>query len=216
MDRIIGFIIALPIFLFALTFHEYAHGWVAWKRGDWTAKSMGRLTLNPLAHLDPLGTLFFVLSFLAGFGFGWAKPVPVNYWNLRNPVKDMMVVAAAGPAANLLQAGVWWVVLWLVWSNLGGFSSDPVGLVMGLGSLGIRINLFLAAFNLIPIPPLDGSRILMGLLPREQAAALSRLEPMGFMLLMLAIWAGLLQLLAGPVFAVYHAMMSPFAGRMLF
>ncbi len=167
------------------------HGYVAYRLGDPTAKSMGRLTLNPFAHIDPMGSLVIpLLLFIthAPFLFGWAKPVPVDFRNLRNPRKDMMWVAASGPATNLVLAalsgivfqGLHAVVPHSVPVGLGG---EGVMFLMRMAHFSVKINVLLAVFNLIPIPPLDGGRILVGALPRYQALQVSRLEPYGMFIL---------------------------------
>jgi Zn-dependent protease len=179
-------ILVVPI-LAAVTFHELAHGWVAYKLGDPTAKMMGRLTLNPFAHLDPFGTLAFVLT----RAIGWAKPVPVNPRYLRNPHRDMIWVSLAGPAANLLLAAVFAVVFGFLLRGGGAVLGGYVLPVLYMTQAGVTINIGLAVFNLIPVPPLDGSKILMGLLPLPQALAFSRLEPYGFMILLLLIFSGM-------------------------
>lgn len=176
-------LIQAPIILFALTVHEFCHAWVASMLGDDTAKRQGRLTLNPVAHLDVLGT---ILMFVAGFG--WAKPVPINPLNFTNPRKGMLLVALAGPASNLIMAIVAGVALRFIIPYLSGVGSDStssgvmsVSLVMII--LTLQFGLSLAIFNMIPIAPLDGSRVLFGLLPERQAYAYSRFEPYGMLIL---------------------------------
>lgn len=173
---------ALPLIL-AMVFHEYAHGWVAHYYGDNTAKQAGRLTLNPLAHIDPTGTILvplMCLLFPNGIFFGWAKPVPVNPAQLRNSRRDMALVAAAGPGMNLLLA-VFTALLYNLLSSVDpSFKGSPIA-VMLLYSVGI--NILLMVFNLIPIPPLDGGRVLMSLLPYGMAKSMSQLEPYGMFVL---------------------------------
>jgi Zn-dependent protease len=175
-------IYALPV-LFAITVHEAAHGYVARHFGDNTAWMLGRVTLNPVKHIDPVGTilmpllLYFATS--GAFLFGYAKPVPVRFDKLRNPKRDMIWVALAGPAANLLQAFLWGVVMYLL---IGADVGERFFLEMCRA--GILVNVVMFAFNLFPLPPLDGGRILVGLLPWKQATLLSRVEPWGFFIVM--------------------------------
>ena len=168
--------LAMPAILFALTFHEYAHAWAAWKLGDPTARNMGRLSLNPLVHLDPAGTIMLVITVMSGFGLGWSKPVPVNPGYLRNPRKDMVWIALAGPVSNLILAFILVGVLTKMSHSLPETLSQMI-------QYGIMINLLLAFFNMLPIPPLDGSRVLKGLLPAAQAQRYGQLEMYGPLLL---------------------------------
>ncbi|HCI44378.1 MAG TPA: site-2 protease family protein [Candidatus Omnitrophica bacterium] len=190
-------IISIAVILFsAVVLHEYAHGWVAYKLGDPTAKLAGRLTLNPVMHVDPVGTIFLpgvliALRFLGlnTFLFGWAKPIPVNFSRLNNPRRDMMLVGMAGPAVN--------VVLAVVASQL---TRVPMSLdVYKFVEAAVFINLLLAAFNMIPIPPLDGSRLVMGLLPRGLAVPYSQLERYGILIVMVFIYMGVLDAVVLPV-----------------
>ena len=192
---------AIPV-LFAITVHEVAHGWVAWKRGDPTAMLMGRLTLNPIKHIDPFGTILLpgiLLLFHSPFLFGYAKPVPVNFGGLKDPKRDMVLVAIAGPAANLLMAFFWTLVLWLGGHLPGALAylDEPMQL---MGKAGIMINVILIIFNLIPIPPLDGGRVAVGLLPPSASIALSRVEPYGFIILIVLLFTGVLWSVLGPLF----------------
>ncbi len=195
----------LPI-LFAITVHEFAHGWVAHLCGDATAKRLGRLTLNPIRHIDPIGTVILpiTLMMLGGVVFGWAKPVPVTYENLRRPRRDMALVAIAGPLSNLLMA-----LLWALVARFGGYLDialdiDPAVLLVYMGHAGILMNLFLMVLNLLPIPPLDGSKVLMALLPGPLAYQLSRLEPYGMLILLALLMLNILSIILVPLaFGLY-------------
>ena len=181
-------IYALPV-LFAITVHEAAHGYAARHFGDDTAYRLGRITLNPLKHIDPVGTILMplVLYFATSgsFLFGYAKPVPVNFGNLRNPKRHMVWVALAGPASNFVQAVLWGLVLVLLHA-MGVSALFFVKMAQG----GVLVNLVMWAFNLFPLPPLDGGRILVGLLPYKQAQLVSRIEPWGFFIVMALVLAG--------------------------
>lgn len=211
--------------LFAITLHEVAHGYVAEKLGDPTARLLGRLTLNPFRHLDPIGTLALVL-----FGFGWARPVPVNFGNLRHPRQGMVLVALAGPVANLCIAFLSAMLLRVVFQFGGQLNSSmafdhvlqPVALMI---ASSLFINVLLGVFNLFPLPPLDGGRVMVGLLPERQGLLLARLEPFGFVLVLLLVfytpvWSGflgpliwsLVGALSGPAAPVVHQMAGILVG----
>lgn len=180
-------VILIPVFLLALTIHEFAHGWVANWLGDPTARLQGRLTLNPLVHLDIIGTIAIVL-----IGFGWAKPVQVDARHLRNPRRDMIVIAAAGPASNLVLAALCaFLVQTIPWGQLltqqSAWLLVPVARVV---QTAVHVNVILALFNLLPVPPLDGGRVVFGLLPLRQALIFGRLEPYGFMIIFLLFISG--------------------------
>ena len=182
-------IYALPV-LFAITVHEAAHGYAARHFGDNTAYMLGRITLNPIKHIDPVGTilmpllLYFATS--GAFLFGYAKPVPVRFGNLRNPKRDMIWVALAGPGANFVQAFLWGA-LFFVLTGLG--VNEPFFIKMAQG--GMLVNIVMFVFNLFPLPPLDGGRILVGLLPYRQAELVSRIEPWGFYIVMALVITGI-------------------------
>ncbi len=206
-------IYALPV-LFAITVHEAAHGYVAKYFGDNTAQSMGRITLNPLKHIDPIGTilmpllLYFATS--GAFLFGYAKPVPVNFSNLRNPKRDMIWVALAGPMVNFLQAILWALAL-IVMVGMG----VEERFFITMAKAGVMVNLVMWAFNLFPLPPLDGGRVLVGLLPWKQAQWMARMEPYGFFIVMALVIMGVvstywLQPLMSIGYSIINVLMVPF------
>ena len=205
-------IYALPV-LFAITVHEAAHGYAARHFGDNTAAMMGRITLNPVKHIDPVGTILMPLllyfATAGNFLFGYAKPVPVRFGNLRNPKRDMIWVALAGPAANLFQALMWGVLL-LVLVGIG--VSEPF--FTRMCQAGVLVNVVMFVFNLFPLPPLDGGRILVGLLPYKQAMLVSRVEPWGFFIVMALVVSGVvsalwMQPLMGVTLGFIKAVLSP-------
>ena len=188
---------ALPVVL-AITLHEAAHGYVAKLFGDRTAEMLGRVTLNPIRHVDPVGTVLLPGAMLllgSPFIFGWAKPVPVNFNNLRHPKRDMIWVAGAGPGSNFVQALVW-AMVFVAATGTGALGS--VGLAK-MAQIGLMANLVLMALNLLPIPPLDGGRILMGVLPGPASYSLSRLEPYGLFIVVLLLVTGVLDSMMRPL-----------------
>lgn len=203
-DIIQGIVIyALPV-IFAITLHEAAHGYAAKHFGDFTAHNEGRISLNPIRHIDPVGTILVPLSLFiiskitmgSGFLFGWAKPVPVIFSNLRQPKRDMLWVAAAGPSANLLMAIFWALIIKLAIAVPDSSFAKPAVL---MGIAGIEINIVLMVLNLLPLPPLDGGRMAVSLLPHNLAYQFSRLEPYGFMILLVLMFSGLLGAVIGPI-----------------
>lgn len=196
-----------PPLLFALTLHEFAHGFVAYRLGDPTAKAAGRLTLNPLKHLDPLGTIaFFFIK------IGWAKPVPVNAGYFKNPKKDMLWVALAGPATNLILAIVSAVLTKGVWllATILPYSTATEAILVPLNAMliaSVWINLVLCIFNFLPIPPLDGSRILTGLLPDQMALSYMRLERFGFIIIIVLAFSGLLSKAIVPIISFANSLL---------
>lgn len=207
-------IYALPV-LFAITVHEAAHGYAARHFGDNTAYMLGRITLNPLKHIDPVGTilmpLFLYFATSGAFLFGYAKPVPVRFGNLRNPKRHMVWVALAGPGANFAQAFLWGAVFYVLH---GTGVTEPFFIKMAQG--GILVNLVMFVFNLFPLPPLDGGRILVGLLPYRQAELVSRVEPWGFFIVMGLVVTGVvttiwLQPLMALSYGLIDLLLSPLA-----
>ena len=195
---------SLAALLFSLSVHESAHAWVADYLGDYTARYLGRVSLNPLVHIDPIGTLLFpLLGAISGLPvFGWAKPVPVNRMNLKNPKMDHLFIAAAGPASNLVVAVGFFLGMKLIRGlfELQLISQDPVIFPLyTLFGVSLMINVVLAVFNLIPIPPLDGSWILSGLLPDQFSEMIDRVRPYSFVLLMLLLFSGVLGMVLRPI-----------------
>ncbi|MDD5653948.1 MAG: site-2 protease family protein [Candidatus Omnitrophica bacterium] len=200
--NIIGLLISFGLLIIAMTTHEFAHGWVANRLGDPTAKYSGRLTLNPLAHIDLFWTIilpfFLYITTQGQFVFGAAKPVPINYWSLRNPKRDIIWVGLSGPLANFIFA--------FALSLFMRFLPLPDLIYFVFQNLVI-INIILGVFNLVPIPPLDGSRILGGLLPDRLSYRLSMLEPYGFIIVILLIWMGLFDFLIWPIVKVISVLL---------
>lgn len=209
MDSIIQTItvVALPV-LFAITLHEAAHGYVARLLGDPTAYLAGRISLNPVRHIDPVGTIAVPLFLLfaaklmggAGFIFGWAKPVPVNWSRLKRPKQDILWVALAGPAANFVMALLWTVLLKVL--VIAGASATDFWAQMAIA--GIQINIVLMVFNLLPLPPLDGGRIVYSLLPMKWAQPYARIEPYGMLILLLLLFSGVLWQVLQPIIWFFY------------
>ncbi|MCU7799682.1 MAG: site-2 protease family protein [gamma proteobacterium symbiont of Lucinoma myriamae] len=202
----------LPVLL-AVSLHEAAHAWMANKKGDSTARLSGRLTFNPLKHIDPIGTILvpILMIVFTGFAFGWAKPVPVDVRNLKNPQKDMMWVALAGPASNFIMA-----IMWAVFLNVSIFfvdNSSSVSLFFLLMPVaGITINVILGVLNLLPIPPLDGGRIMSGLLSPRASMQYSKIEPYGFFIIIALMLTGLLSNIIFPVINLVLMVLSTISG----
>ncbi|MDP2694965.1 MAG: site-2 protease family protein [Gallionella sp.] len=197
---------AIPV-LFAITLHEAAHGYVARHFGDMTAYQQGRISLNPLRHIDPVGTVLFPLLtlWLGGILFGWAKPVPVNFGALRRPKQDMLWVALAGPASNLVMALGWALLYKMAWLFPGSYFAEPL---LGMAEWGIRINVILMVLNLLPLPPLDGGRVAVSLLPHRQAYQLARIEPYGMFILIFLVISGVLGLILLPLVNLMFKLIS--------
>jgi len=194
---------AIPI-LFGITFHEVAHGWMARRHGDRTAEMLGRLSLNPLKHIDPVGTVVvpLLLALTVGFMFGWAKPVPINPGGLRNPKKDMIAVAIAGPAANFGMALIWAFVFHTL-RTLGVSNTGAAGFFLVMASFGVFFNILLGIFNLLPVPPLDGGRVLRGVVSEALAVRLDAIERYGLIIVVALIYFGLL----GPIIGFVNFLM---------
>jgi Zn-dependent protease len=200
---------AIPV-LFAITLHEAAHGYVARHFGDMTAYQAGRISLNPLHHIDPFGTILLpLLTFaMGGILFGWAKPVPVNFAALRRPKQDMLWVAVAGPASNLAMALGWAFLYKIGLMFPENYFSDPL---LGMSMIGMKINVVLMVLNLLPLPPLDGGRVAVSLLPRRQAFQLAKIEPYGmFILIFLAVTPVLSLILMPPIELMFKLLSSLF------
>jgi Zn-dependent protease len=210
-------IISIPALVLAIILHEVSHGYVANKLGDPTAKFMGRLTLNPLKHIDPVGTIMMpvMLYYLSNgqFVFGYAKPVPINPQNFKNPRKDMAISAAAGPVTNILIAIISQIIFAYIIMPLStvfpqGISFSVLGPVAMMLKSSIGINIILAVINLIPIPPLDGGRVLVGFLPYKQAISYSRIEPYGFIIVIILFVTKIANIVIYPVVAILYMLIT--------
>ena len=209
-------IYALPV-IFAITLHEAAHGYVAKHFGDLTAYAKGRVSLNPLRHIDPIGTVVLPLALLAlsklfaggGILFGWAKPVPVNFANLRHPKRDMLWVAAAGPFSNLVMALLWALAVKIGLGAPQNYFALPLAL---MGAAGVFINVIIMVLNLMPLPPLDGGRILVSLLPHRLAYNVSRIEPYGFIILIALLFSGVLGKILWPLIGMMMSLIAALIG----
>ncbi len=214
----LNLLLGLPPFLLALSVHEFTHGWIAHRKGDHTAALQGRLTLNPLSHIDIIGTFLFPLMLtLLGSRviFGWAKPVPVNPYNFRNPRKDNMLVALGGPLSNFALAIVLAFLLRLLFWFPGPQAVHGSAYLWPLAQMllaGAEISIYLGLFNLIPIHPLDGSHILEGLLPADKAMAFSRLAPYGFIILLALLYTGIFNRVITPLFSILRALLFALMG----
>ncbi len=205
-NRFAALILSMVPFLLAITVHEVAHGYIAYRKGDFTAKLMGRISMNPIRHLDPVGSVLFPLMLAfsgSGVIFGWAKPVPVSPLNFKSPRRDMMHVSLAGPLSNFLLAMVlafvFRILMWVPGPDVM-WSSSILQPLAAMIVMGIKINIYLGVFNLLPIHPLDGSHILEGLLPAEQSRAYSRLSKYGWIVLVVLLFSGLLHTIIGPAY----------------
>jgi len=197
---------AIPV-LFAITLHEAAHGYVARHFGDMTAAQAGRISLNPMRHIDPFGTVILPLLtlWMGGILFGWAKPVPVNFAALRNPKKDMLWVAIAGPASNLVMAMAWALIYKMGLMFPESYFADPM---LGMAMWGIKINVVLMVLNLLPLPPLDGGRVAVSLLPHRQAFQLAKIEPYGMFILIFLAITPVLSLILSPLIGLVFSLLS--------
>ena len=198
---------AVPV-LFAITLHEAAHGWVANKLGDPTARQLGRITMNPIKHIDPVGTIAIplVLVMLSGFIIGWAKPVPVDMRHFKQPLLDMALAALAGPASNFLMACGWALMITLSTTVLAETSIAIY--LLQMGKAGMTINLILMVLNLIPIPPLDGGRVVAGVLPKQVAWSYMRIEPYGMWIILALLVSGVLGKILWPIVLRFEAIVS--------
>ena len=205
-QALLALLCSIPALLAGLTVHEFAHAWAADRLGDDTPRREGRLTLDPVVHIDPLGAIFFIVSSLAGYGLGWAKPVMTNPRNLKHPRRDSLLIAIAGPISNILQTPIWMALLWVFGfvatkMNLGGQSNEMIPLLLSAALVaGVTVNIGLAAFNMIPIPPLDGHWVLQAIGGRPIEELFDAIRPYSFFILIIIInFTPLLSIVLGPV-----------------
>jgi len=216
-------ILALPAFVAGLTLHEFAHAWMGNRLGDDTARRLGRVSLDPMVHIDPFGAIFFVISSLVGFGIGWAKPVPFNPRNLENPRRDSILIAIAGPISNLIQVPFWILGLWIVGQlaersgvvvdlnfiknmSAGGQEGMIYSVLATVFAMGVLINIMLAAFNMIPIPPLDGHYVLEGLGPPAITDFFNSIRPFSFILLIVLMQLNVISMILMPFMSLAQSL----------
>jgi Zn-dependent protease len=197
---------ALPVLL-AITLHEAAHGWVADKLGDPTARNLGRISLNPIRHIDPMGTIILPLAllFTVGFAIGWAKPVPVDARQFKQPYLDMAIVALAGPASNFVMACLWALLIVFAQMIEGNWLAD---FLIQMGMAGITINLVLMVLNLLPVPPLDGGRVVAGVMPPSMASSFMRIEPYGMWIIIGLMVTGVLGKIIWPLVGIFKGIIA--------
>ena len=198
---------AIPVLL-AITLHEAAHGWVADRLGDPTARNLGRISINPLRHIDPMGTIIIPLALvlLSGFVIGWAKPVPVDPRRFKQPLLDMALVALAGPSSNFVMAACWALLISLTTTFM---ATSPLAIhLIQIGKAGVTINLILFVLNLFPIPPLDGGRVVAGILPRSLALGYMRIEPYGMWIILALLFSGILGRILWPIVMRFQDIIS--------